>query len=72
MEGVADVKQILAQNCTSTFIFKLFSVSRANIMFLASMKLCVTLKCIAGGHLGQKFRLEPTTVILWFQLMNTS
>jgi hypothetical protein len=25
----------------------------------SSKKMCVTLKCIAGAHLGQKFRLEP-------------
>ena len=24
--------------------------------------MCVTLRCMAGAHLGQKFRLEPTTV----------
>lgn len=27
----------------------------------SAQKLCVTLKCIGGPHLGQKFRLEPTT-----------
>lgn len=26
------------------------------------MKLCIILKCISGPHLGQKFRLEATTV----------
>lgn len=26
------------------------------------MTSCVTLKCIAGAHLGQKFRLEAATV----------
>jgi hypothetical protein len=25
----------------------------------STKKMCVTLKCIAGAHLGQKFRLEP-------------
>jgi hypothetical protein len=27
----------------------------------STKRICVTLKCIAGAHLGQKFRLEPTT-----------
>ena len=25
-------------------------------------QLCVTLKCIAGSHIGQRFRLEASTV----------
>lgn len=25
-------------------------------------RLCVTLKCVKGAHMGQKFRLEPSTV----------
>ena len=29
-----------------------------------SEMVCVILKCIAGAHLGQKFRLEPASVII--------
>lgn len=61
-EGVVDIKKTLAQNCTSKNDKYVSSSSKNNEFSTASMKLCVTLKCIAGGHLGQKFRLEPTTV----------
>lgn len=30
----------------------------------SNKKICVTLKCVAGAHLGQKFRLEPAGVML--------
>lgn len=33
-------------------------------MFTTDNSFCVTLKCLTGPHIGQKFRLEPTEVRL--------
>lgn len=51
---------MIDQNNTSTLIIA--TSNRLTIFIAGTARLCVTLKCISGPHIGQKFRLEPTTV----------
>lgn len=36
-------------------------MQESNLEAQSSKITCIILKCIKGGHIGQRFRLEPTT-----------
>jgi hypothetical protein len=77
MDGAAQVHSLMATTasgmgllclhiymCIVCVLLLLMWIWMCGCGCVGSMTACVTLKCIAGAHLGQKFRLEAATVRL--------
>ena len=65
-EGAEKIKKMMEKSSSGKFNFnthKLRCNYTVRLYYIIDAKrICINLKCIAGPHIGQRFRLEPFNV----------